>query len=890
MTVQVVVKGSLGRRTTVAARELTLRDDSFSGHLNAPAEGAEIADDLLVVRGWAVFGNEGPARVEIDLNGSIVGRARLRLPNAQAQTLDPVRIGPFAGFEYVDALPLDLEGEVIVTARATSFNGRVVRMAERHVRRLPSSTSAADVQRGAALRARTAAAIPAHALPVPEASDRPPRLLVFTHQLSLGGGQLYLQELLRRMLPDLASCTVVSPSDGVLRHDLETLGVDVIVTGRPAPNLMQSYEGQVRELSMLIAASGCDVVLVNTLTELPAADASQRMGIPVIWAVHESYEIAAWLTVFYGQRAWEPYIADRLREALGGVSRVIFEAQSTCDLFARYINPARRLVIPYGVDLERLDQFAASFDRAEARRRQDLPADAVVLLVVGQVEERKSQAALVEAFARVASDRSDAVLILVGDFPGTYSDALHRQIESSGLRNRVRLLAPTTEILDWYALADALVSASDVESLPRSMMEAMALGIPVLSADVQGIPEMIRHGENGWLFEPRDMAALVIAMRTVIEMDPAVRRAAGAAARQTARLKYDSAGYAGAYLEIIEAVRVLADRPEPAANFQLDAALTVLDRAAQSSARLGSVLPPDDAGFSMRLKDFNLDAPYMRAEIATFVAEAARSIKPGARVADVGAGDAPYRELFHHVDYITIDWEHSIHGDSAQSDILASAEHLPLDEASIDAVILTEVLEHLADPHGALVEIARVLRPSGTLYLTVPFVWILHELPFDFFRYTPSALLMLLENSGFDDIKHRPSRRLLHNHRPTPPDHPDMGWRHGGARPSSGATKPGGSRPCGALGSNRRALPVGQSRSTSAWLQRQRAPRVALSEPRVASAPYDVALPRTARGRLVRFRAQVGAVRRLSPGSVGRVRRSCPSRRRGTRSRGTRSR
>lgn len=189
---------------------------------------------------------------------------------------------------------------------------------------------------------------------------------------------------------------------------------------------------------------------------------------------------------------------------------------------------------------------------------------------------------------------------------------------------------------------------------------------------------------------------------------------------------------------------------------RLDQALQVLDAASRASAGLESSIAPSADHFSMKLKDFNLDAPYTRNGIAAFVAAAAREVADGARVVDVGAGDAPYRELFAHADYVTIDWEHSMHGDSASSDISASADQLPLDDASVDAVLLTEVLEHLSAPDVALSEIARVLRPAGRLYLTVPFVWILHEMPFDYFRYTPSALLMLLERSGFDEISITP--------------------------------------------------------------------------------------------------------------------------------------
>ena len=150
------------------------------------------------------------------------------------------------------------------------------------------------------------------------------------------------------------------------------------------------------------------------------------------------------------------------------------------------------------------------------------------------------------------------MLVLLGDRPGRYSAALHRLIDELEIHDRVRLLPSTKNIWEWYAAADVLVSSSDVESLPRSMLEAMALGVPVLSTAVFGVPELVRDGENGWLFEARDMRALVAALRRVLDVDPDIRRAAGQAGRALVHEKHRSEGYARAYAELF---RELTEAP-----------------------------------------------------------------------------------------------------------------------------------------------------------------------------------------------------------------------------------------------------------------------------------------------------------------------------------------
>jgi SAM-dependent methyltransferase len=158
-------------------------------------------------------------------------------------------------------------------------------------------------------------------------------------------------------------------------------------------------------------------------------------------------------------------------------------------------------------------------------------------------------------------------------------------------------------------------------------------------------------------------------------------------------------------------------------------------------------------GISEALRTFVSEAPYERRPILDFMIRAAREVIPGARVLDVGAGDAPNRELFDHVAYTTVDWEHSVHEDLPAVDITAAADDLPLDDRSFDAALLTQVLEHVAEPREVLAELYRVLRPGGRLYMTAPLVWELHELPFDYYRYTSVGLRHLLETAGFEQVE-----------------------------------------------------------------------------------------------------------------------------------------
>ena len=81
---------------------------------------------------------------------------------------------------------------------------------------------------------------------------------------------------------------------------------------------------------------------------------------------------------------------------------------------------------------------------------------------------------------------------------------------------------------------------------------------------------------------------------------------------------------------------------------------------------------------------------------------------------------------------------------------------IPLGGSSVDSAMATEVLEHCPDPLAVLSETHRVLRPGGAFFFTVPFLWPLHDVPYDEYRYTPFALDRLLREAGFGERTIKP--------------------------------------------------------------------------------------------------------------------------------------
>jgi SAM-dependent methyltransferase len=106
------------------------------------------------------------------------------------------------------------------------------------------------------------------------------------------------------------------------------------------------------------------------------------------------------------------------------------------------------------------------------------------------------------------------------------------------------------------------------------------------------------------------------------------------------------------------------------------------------------------------------------------------------------------------IKYIGLDIESAlVYDESIKPDFYWDGLEMPFSDDSFQSAMATEVLEHCKDPEIVLSETFRVLKPGGIFFFTVPFIWNLHEVPNDEYRYTPFSLRRHLKNSGFEKIE-----------------------------------------------------------------------------------------------------------------------------------------
>ena len=127
------------------------------------------------------------------------------------------------------------------------------------------------------------------------------------------------------------------------------------------------------------------------------------------------------------------------------------------------------------------------------------------------------------------------------------------------------------------------------------------------------------------------------------------------------------------------------------------------------------------------------------------------------KILDFGCGDGRYKKFISKTnDYTGIDVEESGHLNTAKKyDIIWNKKKLPFENDYFDAILMTEVLEHIEDIDTTLKEIYRVLKKNGSILITVPFMWKEHEKPYDFQRFTSFGLKKLFQKNGFEIINQK---------------------------------------------------------------------------------------------------------------------------------------
>jgi glycosyltransferase involved in cell wall biosynthesis len=343
------------------------------------------------------------------------------------------------------------------------------------------------------------------------------RILFVSTSTTLGGAEktLYaLATLLDRRVHQVAGVVSLKP-EGHYARRLREQGVKVEslnLTRAPRPS-------DAKRLAAIIERERPDVVhaLMYQAIQLCRA-AKPRTTVP--------FKLISSPRVNYRTRSWWTLLVDR---ALKGRDDLLI---AECEASRRFLverlryAPSKVITVRNGVDLAGWP--ASKLDRRRMRLELRLGDTDLLVGAVGRLDRQKGFATLIEAMSRLKA--SPLRCAILGEGPERPRlEALIRKLE---VERSVWLLGERAEIPAWLSAFDLYCLPSLWEGLPNALLEAMALGLPVVASDADGIPEAVTSGRDGLLVSPGRPAALARALRELAG-SPETRAALGAAAKAT---------------------------------------------------------------------------------------------------------------------------------------------------------------------------------------------------------------------------------------------------------------------------------------------------------------------------------------------------------------------
>jgi len=387
--------------------------------------------------------------------------------------------------------------------------------------------------------------------------------LDYTNGIGLGGGQRSLQLLLEELDRDRFEIALACPGG---ERILDSLPSDIRVYPLDLPErfralsrrggswtaALSSMPGVCRlraRWAAILRQARPSLIHANNMKMLFAsAIAAHRPAVPRLWHVRDILPRNAMTHVL-------KQAGSRLSARVLAVSQAVARQLPSC---------ARTEVLYNAVRLPPAAELASL--RREFRRCNGIDEQACVIGYAGRLDTGKGLDVLLEAFCMMSAQNPRLELLFAGH--GPVREALERVAGIRGLRERIRMAGFQEDMSGaWSAMDIAAVPSTEPDSFPRSAVEAMAYGLPVVGSDTGGIGEAIATGETGFLTPPGDAAALARVLGLLVR-DEGLRRVHGEAGRlRCERLfgaRAQAVRLASIYEDVLEPGRRAGERERPA--------------------------------------------------------------------------------------------------------------------------------------------------------------------------------------------------------------------------------------------------------------------------------------------------------------------------------------
>jgi glycosyltransferase involved in cell wall biosynthesis len=338
---------------------------------------------------------------------------------------------------------------------------------------------------------------------------------------------------------------LVASSGGARAHEVKRVGGEHVELPLHSKNPLVIY-ANIGRLTRIIQAEKVDIV--HARSRAPAWStyyAAKRAGVPFMTTFHGTYTAGNALKRRYNSIMTRGERVIAISRFIGG------------HVHQNYgVPPGKIRVIHRGVNIDRFDPAKVTAERVAKLAGQWRLGDGLpVIMLPGRLTRWKGQTVFIEAVGRLG--RRDIRCLLVGSDQGRteYRQELENMVNERSLGDIVRIVDHCDDMPAAYMLTDVVVSAStDPEAFGRVVVEAQALGRPVVASDHGGARETVIEGETGWLYPPGDIEALTGALDKVLRLSQETRAALAAKAIQNVRDNFSLATMCAKTLDVYNEV------------------------------------------------------------------------------------------------------------------------------------------------------------------------------------------------------------------------------------------------------------------------------------------------------------------------------------------------
>jgi glycosyltransferase involved in cell wall biosynthesis len=324
-----------------------------------------------------------------------------------------------------------------------------------------------------------------------------------------GGMETYVERLVENLPPERFSFTALCPFESPFTERLRARDVEVLVTPMPDDPTWSS----IQMACAMVKAGAIDLLHAHLPNAHALAGIVGRLtGRPVLATLH-------------GHRVG---VLDLEVHRSAGTHLSVVCRQSYFHALGLGVTAGQLSCNPNGVDTE---IFAPRPRPADGlRARLGIPADAPVIGFLGRLSPEKGPEVFLRAALVAQAKLPAAHFVFVGE--GPLAPALRESIARYRMDDRVHLAGLRRDVAQVLNELDVLVSSSHSEAMPLAVMEAMASGLPVVATRVGGVPDMIDHGESGWLVAPNDFEDIAARLQQILATPGELARMSAAARRR----------------------------------------------------------------------------------------------------------------------------------------------------------------------------------------------------------------------------------------------------------------------------------------------------------------------------------------------------------------------